>query len=135
MNRVDLGLGAILLAMTVLVIVLLQPPDNPNGIVDTNSSYSATTTYSENDIPGVVWWIAGVGAVFIIISSKSLRGAAGGAVSGLFSRPKAILWGIGGFIATILVLMMINPDPTSFEYPPGLIALVVAVLCAGAGSV
>lgn len=134
MNTADLGVGVVLIAMAALVIALLQPPDYPNGTYDTvihsQQTYTTQTT-STHEIPAFLWWIAGVGAVFIFISSKALRGV----VLGLFSRPKAIFWGIGGFIGTILVLMLINPDPTSFQYPPGLIALVVAILCAGAGSV
>lgn len=143
-----LGDAVVLLFFSVgIVIVLLTSPspDYSTGYRST-SSYSSSST--SNDSSGwrtprmsldetgtTLLWIIGVMGILLLLSLKQVRSALFGAAGGVIGHPKVLFWFVVGFVGAVMVMMGINPDPSTYVFPPILIALGIGVLAAGLGSV
>jgi hypothetical protein len=62
----------------------------------------------------------------LLLSFRGVRQALFGVAGGAFGHPRALIWFIIGFVGMGLILLTVNPDPTSYDIPP-------IVWCAGGG--
>lgn len=122
-------------AIGIMIVLITGPSPGSSSSYDSesssyNSSYSSSNELSQQSsgtsLDGLLVGVLLVIGIPLLLSFKPVRSAISGTAGGLIGHPKGIIWFVVGFVGTAMILMSVNPDPTTYEIPP-------LFLCLGGG--